>query len=407
MPIDHLDPNEGTALMDVRIPEIPASYDAYRDELRAFIAKHVPTLEMKPRSGLRVPDTAEDVEAQRNFVRALHDAGYRQDRFQAHDGDPFEQRILQQALSTVPEAAMGNPLVAGALKLFGTDDQKAKYLPPISRGDHIWSQLFSEPNAGSDLSNLKTRADLDGDVYVVNGQKVWTTWAQWSDYGYLLARTEPTPGPAGITAFVLDMKLPGVDVRPLREITGTTDFNEVFLTDVRVPVTDVIGQPGNGWKVTNMSLAMERSGIGGGGGGAVVGELIDAARLHNRRGRSAIEADDVRQGLARLAARSRIHRAIGHKIATRAAKGKLSVSDAPIGKIWFGELNLAMCEFALRLQGPRSALTEGDPAAYLDGVWQDRFLYARAWTIAGGSNEIMRNMIAERGLGLPKEPRGS
>ena len=203
------------------------------------------------------------------------------------------------------------------------------------------------------------------------------------------------------------MAQPGVDVRPLREITGTTDFNEVFLTDVRVPVTDVIGQPGNGWKVTNMSLALERSGIGGGGGAAVVGELIDAARLHNRRGRPTIEADDVRQGIARLAARSRIHRAIGHKIATRAATGKLSMTDAPISKIWFGELNLAMCEFALRLQGPRSALTEGDPAAYLNGVWQDRFLYARAWTIAGGSNEIMRNMIAERGLGLPKEPRGS
>jgi alkylation response protein AidB-like acyl-CoA dehydrogenase len=247
---------------------------------------------------------------------------------------------------------------------------------------------------------------LDGDAFVISGQKVWSTWAQWSDYGYLLARTEPTPGPAGITAFALDMRLPGVEVRPLREITGTTDFNEVFLDNVRVPVSDVIGTPGDGWRVTNASLAMERGGIGG-RGGRTSSELVETARAHQRRGRPALEADEVRQDLGRFIARERIQSALSYKVSTRVAKGSPSVTDGPIGKIWFGELNLEMCEYALGLQGPRSALAEGDEAAYLDGSWQDRFLYARAWTIAGGSNEIMRNLIAERGLGLPREPRGA
>jgi alkylation response protein AidB-like acyl-CoA dehydrogenase len=393
-------------LMDIHVPEIPASYDAYRAGLRAFLSSNMPKIEMKPRSGLRVPDTAEDVDALRNFIRALHDAGYRSERFVMESCDPHEQRILEDELATAPVAFLGNPLVAGALKMFGSPQQQEKYLPAISRGDHIWSQLFSEPDAGSDLSNLKTRGELDGDVYVVSGQKVWSTWAQWSDYGYLLARTEGVPGPAGITAFVLDMRTSGVDVRPLREMTGTTDFNEVFLDEVRIPVTDVIGKTGDGWRVTTMSLAAERGGILERGAG-MVEELIDTARAHTRRNHPAIESHDVRQELARFAARARIQRAIASKIATRAAKGKTSVSDAPMGKIWFSELNLEMAEFALRLQGPRSALAEGDPAAYRDGVWQDRFLYARAWTIAGGSNEIMRNMIAERGLGLPREPRGT
>src|SRR6266545_3020875 len=140
---------------------------------------------------------------------------------------------------------------------------KATYLPAMASGRHIWTQLFSEPNAGSDLTGLQSRAQLDGDHYVVNGQKVWSTWAQWSDFGYLLARSEPVPGAGGITAFILDMHTPGVEVRPLREMTGTTDFCEVFFDDVRVPVADVIGSPGQGWTVANASLAAERGGVGG------------------------------------------------------------------------------------------------------------------------------------------------
>jgi alkylation response protein AidB-like acyl-CoA dehydrogenase len=249
--------------MDVLTPEIPASYDDYRRQLRAFVAGHRPTLGWKQRTGLRAPEEQADVDALRAWTASLYDAGYVLGRFTDDPTDPFQQRILEEELSaTGLPYVLGNPLVSGAIVLFGTPEQKQEYLAPMGRGDHIWTQLFSEPDAGSDLTGLQTRGRLDGDDYVIDGQKVWSTWAQWSDYGYLLARTEGE-GSAGITAFVLDMHSPGVDIRPLREITGTTDFCQVFLDGVRVPRSNVIGEPGQGWKVANASLAQERGGVGG------------------------------------------------------------------------------------------------------------------------------------------------
>jgi alkylation response protein AidB-like acyl-CoA dehydrogenase len=394
--------------VDVIVPPVPESYDDYRATLRAFLADHKPTLAWKQRTGLRVPENAHDVDLLRGYVRAIYDAGYVLARFSAESGDPYEQRILEQELAAtgVPHV-LGNPLVAGALKHFGTDEQRAAHLPPMARGDHIWTQLFSEPDAGSDLTSLQTRAQRDGDDYVVVGQKVWSTWAQWSDYGYLLARTEPVEGPAGISAFILDMRSPGVDVRPLREMTGTTDFNEVFFDEVRVPAVNMIGGPGEGWRVAGASLAEERSGVGGAGGGTdPVLRLVDVARRHTRGGRPAIDDGAVRQQIGSFAARSRIQRHLGQRVATKAARGQITPADAPLSKIWFSELNLEMAEAALAIQGARSMAGEGDELSFQDGRWQDAFLYARAWTIAGGSNEIMRNLIAERGLGLPREPRG-
>jgi alkylation response protein AidB-like acyl-CoA dehydrogenase len=394
--------------MDVDIPTIPESYDGYRAALRDFLRVHRPRIDWKQRAGLRVPETAADVEALRDYARALYDAGYVSDRFTTERGDPNEQRIMSQELAAagVP-AVLGNPLVAGALKHYGSETQRAAYLPPMARGDHIWTQLFSEPDAGSDLTGLAARAVLLGDEYVVTGQKVWSTWAQWSDFGYLLARTEPEPGAAGITALILDMRSPGVDVRPLREMTGTTDFNEVFLDEVRVPVTSVIGKPGQGWKVAAASLVEERANVGGAGGGTdPVHALVRLAQRQNRAGQPVIADGGVRQRLGDLAARARISRHLGQRIATKASRGELDPGDAPSAKIWWSELNLEIAEVALALQGPRSMAVEGDELSDDDGRWQDAFLYARAYTIAGGSNEIMRNLIAERGLGLPREPRG-
>jgi alkylation response protein AidB-like acyl-CoA dehydrogenase len=398
--------------MDVMVPPIPDGYDDYRATLREFIAEHKPVLTWKQRTGVRVPDRADDVALLRRYVRELDEAGYRLDRFSVSTerSDPYEQRILEQELggAGVPYV-LGNPLVAGALKHFGTDDQRATYFPALARGEHIWTQLFSEPDAGSDLTSLQTRATREGDEYVVVGQKVWSTWAQWADYGYLLARTEPVEGAGGITAFILDMHSIGLDVRPLREMTGTTDFNEVFFDEVRIPVANVIGTPGEGWRVAGASLAEERTGVGGagGGGGSDPGQrLVRLARRTRRQGRPAIEDGAVRQQIGDLSARSRIQRHLGQRMATKAMKGQITPADAPIAKIWFSELNLETTEAALGLLGPRSMAVEGDELAEEDGRWQDAFLYARAWTIAGGSNEIMRNLIAERGLGLPREPRG-
>ncbi len=394
--------------MDVAVPVIPASYDSYRSTFRTFIAEHRPALAWKPGVGLRTPELESDVAKLRVWVRALHDAGYGLARHMPTALDPYQQRIVAEELAASGVLSnLGNALVAGAIAMFGTDDQKAGFLPKIATGEHIWTQLFSEPDAGSDLTSLKTKGVLDGDTYIVSGQKVWSTWAQFSDYGYLLVRTEASPGPAGISAFILDMRAPGVTIRPLREITGTTDFNEVFLDEVRIPASSMIGKPGEGWKVANASLGAERSGVGAGGADDNIDRLVRLAGRLTHRGLPRIADSAVRQEIARFAARSMTLKAMGYTVATRAATGTSTPADAPITKIWFSELNLELAEYAMRLQGPFGGLVEGDPLVPDDGHWQDSFLYARAWTIAGGSNEIMRNLIAERGLGLPREPRGT
>ena len=202
------------------------------------------------------------------------------------------------------------------------------------------------------------------------------------------------------------MRSAGVDVRPLREMTGTTDFNEVFFDEVRIPAANVIGAPGEGWKVAGASLVEERSGVGGGGGGGgdPLHRLIKV--VYQRDAIERVTDSAERQLLGELIARARIQRHLGQRMATKAARGQISAADAPISKIWFSELNLEIAEAALALLGARSMLVEGDELSEEDGRWQDSFLYARAWTIAGGTNEIMRNMIAERGLGLPREPKG-
>ncbi len=391
--------------MDVVIPEIPASYNNYRSELQAFIAEHKPKLEWNPGVGLRTPELASDVAALKVWVRKLHDAGYIAVRHMPTTLDQFQKRILAEELATSGMmSSLGNALVAGAIDTFGTPEQQEEFLPKIATGEHIWTQLFSEPDAGSDLTSLKMKGVLDGDCYVVTGQKVWSTWAQFADYGYLLVRTESAPGPAGISAFILDMKLPGVTIRPLREITGTTDFNEVFLDEVRIPVGNMIGGPGQGWKVANASLGTERSGVGVAGVDADLHRLVALAKTSKRNGKPAIADSAVRQDLARFATRAIIQNALTYTVTTRADTNTSTASDAPVTKIWFSELNLELAEYAMSLQGASGSLVEGDPLVVDGGHWQDSFLYARAWTIAGGSNEIMRNLIAERGLDLPREP---
>jgi len=393
--------------MDITTSGVPPQYDEFRKRLQAFIGAHCPPLEWKARTGVRVPEEEHDVALLRQWARAIHDAGYVFDRFANTPGDPYEQRVLEEELgATGIPYVVGNALVAGAIKMFGTPEQRSAHIGPMSRGEQIWTQLFSEPNAGSDLASLQTKGRLDGDEYIINGQKVWSTWAQWADYGYLLARTEPSPGPGGITALILDMKSPGIEIRPLREMTGTTDFNEVFFDDVRVPVANVIGAPGEGWKVASASLATERGGVGRNLSWETVVRLADLARTTSRRGTSLGDDGSVRQQIAAFAARSRIQDHLGKRVETRAENQAVTAWDAPLMKIWFSELNLEMLEYGLDLQGPRSIVAEGDEAAYDDGFLQDAFLYARAWTIAGGSNEVMRNLISERGLGLPREPRG-
>jgi len=287
--------------------------------------------------------------------------------------------------------------VCGALFAYGTPEQQAYYLPRIRSFDDLWCQLFSEPDAGSDLAALRTSAVRDGADWVINGQKVWTTHAHVADLGLLLARTDPqAPKHEGIGAFILDMRSPGVTVRPLREMTGASDFNEVFFDDVRLPADSIIGAPGDGWPITRAALSHERS-----------QSLREDSATNAVRRLAAFAADTdadagVHRNLGRLFARSAVADLLGMEGVLKDAAGRSRSYDAPVVKVLFTETNLDIATYALDLFGAQGVLTDPDPDVVADGHFQKAFLYARGFTISAGSNEVMRNLIAERGLGLPK-----
>jgi alkylation response protein AidB-like acyl-CoA dehydrogenase len=393
-------------------PEI----DQFRTEVRGFIGTHRPVVHTMRRAGVRAPEPA-DVPALRAWTAQLFTAGYVGADWPTEWGgngarDPLRALVVgeEMARARVPTPIGAGLLAAAALIHCGRHDQKQRYLPRIRSGEDIWCQLFSEPGAGSDLASLSTRARRDGDDFVVDGQKVWTTNGQYAELGYLLARTNPdAPKHAGITAFVLDMNSPGVDVRPLREITGTSDFNEVFFDGVRIPQGNILGEVDGGWSVATTSLVEERSSVGS-AGITQLGAVRDAAavaRSLRRGGGPALDNDAVRQELGALHAAACVNIRLGQYNLSRAMNGSADAGDAPLAKVLYSEINLALTEFGMGLQETDAVLTGDDPGAVADGWWQDAFLYSRALTIAGGANEVLRNMIAERSLGLPKEPRGS
>ncbi|GAB2857117.1 acyl-CoA dehydrogenase family protein [Nocardioides pacificus] len=383
--------------------------EQFRAEVRAFIAEHSPA--PKHHTGVRSPD-AELVPAIRGWTAKLYAAGYLGAEWPVEHGGrpgvaPEEAFIVAEEMARARtwEPIGAAPLAAAALIDFGTKEQKAYFLPRIRSAADIWCQLFSEPGAGSDLASLKTRARLDGDHYVVDGQKVWTTNGHHADVGYLLARTDQeAPKHKGITAFALDMTTLGVDVRPLREITGTSDFNEVFLDSVRIPVDRVIGAVNDGWRVANSSLAHERTGVAAMSVELLhsLGDLRTLASRPGDDGRPLIEDAGVRQRLGRVATHVHVTDLMSKAVQSHMLAGTLDAADAPLVKINFSETNLETAELGLALQGLDGLAVEGDDDAVADGWWQDAFLYARAYTIAGGANEVLRNVVAERALGLPR-----
>ncbi|HWC80474.1 MAG TPA: acyl-CoA dehydrogenase family protein [Pseudonocardiaceae bacterium] len=393
-------------------PTSTAELEAFRRKVRDFVAEHAPGV--KPHAGVRAPDP-ELIPAIREWTAKLYAAGFLGIDWPAEYGGrpqahPLESSIVAEEIArsrTWPPVGAA-ALASAAVIEFGTDQQRARFLPRIRGGEDIWCQLFSEPGAGSDLAVLRTRARREGEEFVVTGQKVWTTNGQHADRGYLLARTNPeAPKHKGITAFALDMRSPGVGVRPLREITGTTDFNEVFLDEVRIPAADVLGRVDEGWRVAMRSLGQERSGVAAHGVELVtaLGDLLLLAERAPVGGRPAIEDSATRQAIGELATRTYVNAAMIGLAQSRMLHGAEQPADSLIGKIFFSELNHDLTAFAVRLQGTDGLLTEEDPAAVDGGWWQDAHLYSRAYTIAGGANEVLRTQIAERGLGLPREPR--
>ena len=323
-----------------------------------------------------------------------------------------EERVRRAGAAGQDPSTFFIALAGPTIVTHGTDEQRRRFLRPMFTGEERWCQLFSEPGAGSDFAGLGTRAQRDGDEWVVNGQKVWNTLAHVADWGLLVTRTDPEqPKHKGMTYFALDMRAPGVEVRPLRQITGEAEFNEVYMTDARVPDTDRIGAMGEGWRVALTTLMNERTAIGGGGGSRRVGPMEIAMQIWREL------PDDQRSParrdqLMKLYCNSETLRLTNTRAAQRARTGNPG-PEGSIAKLSLAEFNKTASEFAVTLMGAEGQVgfdyTFRRPENLsVDGIEhgiRHAFLRARANSIEGGTSEIMRNILGEQVLGLPGEPR--
>ena len=374
-----------------------------RERVRALLAEHDPTKTERL-----------------DFLRARFDAGLAWVHFPVGLGGLDAPRSLQGVVDAELEAAgapdnsprrigIGLGMAAPTILRFGTEEQQQRLLRPLWIGEEVWCQLFSEPSAGSDLAALGTRAVRDGDDWVLNGQKVWTSSAHTAKWGILIARTDPdVPKHRGITYFVCDMTAPGVEVRPLRQLTGEAEFNEVFLTDVRIPDSDRLGEIGDGWRVAQTTLMNERVAIGGAAlprEGAAIGISTETWRT-----RPELRTPDLHGRLLKLWVEAEVLRLTGQRLRQQLAVGPPGPEGSGM-KLLFAKLNQAVSGFQVELLGteglryddwtmrrPQVVDFFGRDAGY-------RYLRAKGNSIEGGTSEVLHNIIAERVLGLPSEPR--
>jgi len=323
------------------------------------------------------------------------------------DADPIQQLVIDAELQRSGVSRPMNPIGIGwagpTILHAGTPEQKDRYLMPLLAGEEVWCQLFSEPQAGSDLANLGTRAVRDGDEYVVNGQKIWTSLAQFSTYGILIARTDPDqPKHQGVSYFICPMDAPGIEIRPIIEMTGVPTFNEVFLTDVRIPAENLVGEENRGWSLAKVTLGNERVSLSSGGAlwgmGPTAEDLLDIVRAHGGT-RDAL----LRQRLARLHIESQLLRLIRLRTVTAAIKGEPPGSEASIRKVMADEHGQHIMELGKDLAGTAGLCNNVGPFGGDPGSWAHGFLFSPALTIGGGTGVVQRNIIGERVLGLPHD----
>ena len=379
----------------------------FRDEARAWLAEHAPAF---ARAG-STEDVFGSVESARRWQRHLAEHGWAgitwPTAFGGRGGTPIEATIFAEEMNRYAVSNGSFSVAAGmvgpTLIAHGTPDQRERHLGPILRGEDIWCQLFSEPGSGSDLASLATRAVRDGEEWVVNGQKVWTSLGQHSQWGILLARTDPdAPKHRGITYFLVDMSTPGIEVRPLRQITGAEHFNEVFLSDVRIPAANVVGEVGEGWRIAQTTLSNERALIGGGSGAWSVEQLIALAQANG-----STTDPTLRDELAAAVTRARILQFLGYRLRTAMSQRRLPGAEALVLKLAYARHVVATTATAMRVRGASGMLTDAEADA--QGVtepnnWVTLFVGQYAVRIGGGTDEIQSNIIAEVGLGLPREP---
>jgi alkylation response protein AidB-like acyl-CoA dehydrogenase len=389
------------------------SDEAFRAELRAWLADAVPAHGPGP-------DARDDWAAQREYdcgwQRKLHDAGYAginwPREYGGRDASLTEQLVYYEEIARARAPYVGVNFVGilhggPTLMAEGTPEQKARHIGPILRGEQVWCQGFSEPTAGSDLASLKTRAVRDGDHYVVTGHKIWTSFAQVADYCELLVRTKPDEKHRGITWLAMPMDLEGIEIRPLPTLLGSTEFSEVFLENVRVPVSCRVGEENDGWRVTNVTLSFER-------GTAFASDMVSLqeslrelaglARHLTRDNATAWDDRGLRREVGHLVAEADALWATVKYIVSEAGKTGVPGMKGSCVKLYFSELKQRIGQLSMRLLG-RAALSRDDVAGLPAGEITYRSLQSFSLTIAAGSSQIQRNIISERILGLPKEPR--
>jgi alkylation response protein AidB-like acyl-CoA dehydrogenase len=385
----------------------------FRAKVRAFLSANAER---------RTPGTAEGYRTSQSSPGALSRAkAWQAKKYQAgfagitwpkewggRGGTPIEQVIYQQeeAHYAVPRGffEIGLGMCIPTLCSWGTPEQRQRYAPPALEGKEIWCQLFSEPAAGSDLAGLRTRAERQGDEWVINGQKIWTSGAHYSDFGILVARSDPAaPKHKGLTFFFLDMRSPGIDIRPIKQISGQSHFNEVFFSDVRIPDSQRLGAEGQGWQVSLTTLMNERLAVGE-APGPDFGEIFELARSLELGDGRALDNAAVRDKLADWYVRTQGLKYTKFRTMTALSRGETPGPEASIGKLVSASKLQEIASFGMDLLGQAGIMTD-EQAMPANALFQQALLYSPALRIAGGSDEILRNIIAERVLGLPGDVR--
>lgn len=381
----------------------------FRSAVRAWLSAHAPA-HVVPQAA--VLDDAEEVERGKGWQRSVFDGGYAGITLPRDLGGRggsvieavvFAEEEARYNLPKGPYIGIGLGMAVPVIAKHGTDAQREAFIEPTLRGELTWCQLFSEPSAGSDLANLRTKAVRDGDDWIVNGQKVWSSWAHRSDWGILVVRTDPTvPKHKGLTFFLVDMKSPGIDIRPIRQISGASDFNETFLTDVRIPDANRIGGVGEGWACCMTVLMGER--LGSGSHKSAVGPLIDlAAGTPSQIGGSALDSGSVRLALAQAYAEEQGGRYFEARLRTMVSRGENPGALAGMIKLAYAGRLQRTTGLALELRGQAGIAAAPEDTATRQ-IQQD-YVWSTVMRIAGGADEVLRNQIAERVLGMPGDVR--
>jgi alkylation response protein AidB-like acyl-CoA dehydrogenase len=377
----------------------------FREEAASWLAENAPTDD-----AFR---SLTPLEQAKVWQKRKYDAGWAcmgwAPEFGGRGASAIEEVIWRQEESQYDLPAnfflIGQGMIGPTLMAWASDEDKARFLPPLASGEEVWCQLFSEPAGGSDLAALRTRAERDGDDWIINGQKIWTSGAHYSDYGVIVVRTDPTvPKHKGLSYFYVDMKAPGVEVKPIKQLTGDSDFNEVYFTDVRVSDSQRLGEVGQGWQVSLTTLMNERAAIGGSFGQMDVSLAMSVAEEVEIDGRPALEDAAVRARIANWYVQEAGLKYTGYRSLTALSRGALPGPENSIGKLVGAPKMQAMSSYLMDLLGASGAIADESLAAKA-GIIQRAYMGAPGLRIAGGTDEIMANIIAERVLGLPQEPR--